>query len=146
MSINNETDGATFYEEKAQIIYDWECPACNFYCRQLYTRRHGGPFELINARNNPAAIEEITLKGLDIDQGMVLKIGVEIYYGYEAIHKISNLAIPSNFFNRLNIWLFRSRFRSKLFYPILCVCRNLLLKFLGRTKINNLGLTDNDMF
>ena len=38
-----------------------------------------------------------------------------------------------------NYWIFRSEWRSRLLYPLLRSCRNLLLKCLGKTKVNNLG-------
>ena len=34
-------------------------------------------------------MEEITAAGLDIDQGMVVKVGGQIYYGPDAIHVLA---------------------------------------------------------
>jgi predicted DCC family thiol-disulfide oxidoreductase YuxK len=128
------------------LVYDWECPACNLYCHQLCIRESGGQFSLINARENPEVMKQITARGFDIDQGMILKMNNQFYYGAEAIHKLALIASPSTLFNWLNIWIFRSRLRARLLYPILRACRNFLLKLLRRTKINNLGLADNKRF
>ncbi|MDA1091533.1 MAG: DCC1-like thiol-disulfide oxidoreductase family protein [Proteobacteria bacterium] len=128
------------------LVYDWQCPACNLYCHQLCARETGGRFRLINARDNPEVMKEITARGFDIDQGMILKINNQFYYGAEAIHTLALISSPSTVFNRLNIWIFRSRRRSELLYPVLRACRNFLLKLLRRTKINNLGLPDNERF
>jgi hypothetical protein len=49
-------------------------------------------------------------------------------------------------FNRLTYWSFRSQAASRILYPVLRSIRNLLLKSLGKTKINNLGVTGNDRF
>lgn len=88
----------------------------------------------------------ITARGFDIDQGMVLIMNHHFYFGADAIHKLVLIASPSTVFNRFNIWIFRSRRRAELLYPVLRACRNFLLKLMRRTKINNLGLPDNVRF
>ncbi len=128
------------------LVYDWQCPACNLYCHLLCIREAGGQFRLVNARDNPEGMKEITARGFDIDQGMVLKMNHQFYFGADAIHKLALIASPSTVFNRINIWIFRSRRRAELLYPVLRACRNFLLKLLRRTKINNLGLPDNERF
>ncbi len=128
------------------LVYDWQCPACDLYCHLLCIREPGARFRLIDARDNPEVMKEITARGFDIDQGMILNMNNQFYYGAEAIHKLALIASPSTVFNRLNIWIFRSRRRAQLLYPVLRASRNFLLKLLGRTKINNLGLPDNEWF
>ncbi len=128
------------------LIYDAECPVCDSYCRLVRIRASVGKLKLIEARKSAAAMEEITRAGLDIDQGMVLKIGDELYHGSDAINTLALISSPSGLFNRLNYWVFKSRILSRLIYPILRFFRNLLLKTLGRTRINNLRLENNDRF
>ncbi len=128
------------------LVYDWQCPACNLYCHLLCIRESGGQFRLVNARDDSDVMKEITARGFDIDQGMILKMNDQFYYGADAIHKLALIASPSTVFNRFNIWIFRSRRRSELLYPVLRAGRNFLLKLLRRTKINNLGLPDNERF
>ena len=89
---------------------------------------------------------EITSQGLDIDQGMVLKMGDQLYYGSDAIHALALIGSRSGVFNRLNYWIFKSKTVSSILYPILRFCRNLLLKILGKCKINNLGAEKNEKF
>jgi len=91
-------------------------------------------------------MEAITVAGMDIDQGMVLKLEDQLYYGSDAIHVLALISNRSGVFNRLNYWLFSSRYLSRLVYPILRALRNLLLKLLGRSRINNLGIPGNDRF
>ena len=105
-----------------------------------------GRLRLVNARSNPDVMKEITAQGFDIDQGMILKMNDQFYYGAEAMHKLALVASPSTAFKRLNYWVFCSRRRSERFYPVLRTCRNFLLKLLRRTKINNLGLPNNERF
>ncbi len=133
-------------DDEWELVYDWQCPACNLYCHQLCIRESGGQFRLIDARDNPEVMKEITARGFDIDQGMILKMNDQFYYGADAIHKLALIASPSTVFNRFNILIFRSRRRAQLLYPVLRASRNFLLKLLGRTKINNLGLPDNERF
>ena len=101
---------------------------------------------LVDARDGGPVVEEITAAGLDIDQGMVLKTGDTLYYGADAIHALSLLSTRSGVFNRLTYWLFRSRRLSRILYPVLRSGRNLLLKMLRKTKINNLERPGNERF
>ncbi len=128
------------------LVYDKQCPACHYYCQLVRIRESVGQLRLVDAREPGAIIREITSAGLDIDQGMVLKMGNALYYGSDAIHMLSLIGSPSGFFNRINYWMFRSRLLAKILYPVLRFFRNLLLKMLGKTKINNLDQAGNDRF
>lgn len=128
------------------LVYDKECPLCNAYCRMARIKKSVGNLRLVDARDPSAVMDEITLKGLDIDQGMVLKVEDNLYYGSDAIHVLSMMSSRSGIFNRLTYWAFRSRSASHFLYPILRFFRNLLLKVLGKTKINNLELENNNRF
>ena len=133
-------------EEEILLVYDRECPACDTYCRLVRIRDSVGKLKLINARDPSAIIEEITAQGLDIDQGMVLKMGGQLYYGSDAIHALALISSRYSLFNQLNYRIFKSRSLSHIIYPFLRFCRNLLLKILGKTKINNLRLENNEKF
>jgi predicted DCC family thiol-disulfide oxidoreductase YuxK len=128
------------------LIYDKECPACNNYCQVVQIRKTVGELRIIDAREKSEIMDEITAQGLDIDQGMVLKMGGALYYGSDAIHALALISCRSGVFNRLNYWVFRSKTVSKFLYPILRFFRNLLLKMLGKSKINNLKQPDNENF
>ena len=132
--------------EQIILVYDKECPACNNYCQYVRLRETVGELHIVNARDNHAIMQEITAAGLDIDQGMVLKVGGKLYYGAEAIHRLALLSTRSGIFNRINFWLFKSARVSAVLYPILRSCRNLLLKLLGKSKINNLKQAGNKRF
>ena len=132
--------------EEILLVYDKQCPACNSYCQVVRIRETFGELKLVDARESCAVMDEITSQGLDIDQGMVLKMGGQLYYGSDAIHALALISSRSGLFNRLNYWIFKSKILSHVLYPILRFFRNLLLKLLGKTKINNLGLKDHDRF
>jgi predicted DCC family thiol-disulfide oxidoreductase YuxK len=120
------------------LVYDKECPLCDAYCRMVRIRQSVGELKLVDARGESDVVQEITRLGLDIDQGMVVKVDDVLYYGSDAIHVLSMMSSGSGVFNRLNHWIFRSRARSLVLYPLLRDCRNLLLKLLRKTKVNNL--------
>jgi predicted DCC family thiol-disulfide oxidoreductase YuxK len=128
------------------LVYDKECPACNAYSRLVRIRESVGVLTIINAREHNDVLDEITAHGLDIDQGMVLKMGDQLYYGSDAIHALALISSRSGVFNRLNYWIFKSKTLSSWIYPILLFFRNLLLKILGKTKINNLDRKDTKTF
>ena len=109
-------------------------------------QKASGNLQLIDARDSSPVMNKITTLGWDIDQGMVLVVNDNLYYGADAIHALTLLSGPIGIFNRFNYWIFRSKRVSKVLYPALRTCRNLLLKVLGKTKINNLSLEDNNRF
>ena len=57
------------------LVYGTKCPLCNAYCRAARVRQAADALRLIDARESSAVLNEITRKSLDIDQGMVVKIG-----------------------------------------------------------------------
>jgi len=128
------------------VVYDKQCPACDFYCNLVRIREDVGTLVLHDAREGGDIMEEITARGWDIDQGMVVKTGTEMYYGADAIHVLALLGTNRGFFNRLAYGCFRSKAVSRVFYPVLRLLRSILLKMLGKTKINNLGIEGNDRF
>jgi predicted DCC family thiol-disulfide oxidoreductase YuxK len=133
-------------KELILLVYDKQCPACDFFCNLARIRADVGDLKLIDARDASPIMDEITLAGLDIDQGMVLKVGKQLYYGSDAIHALSLMSTRTGLFNRLSYWMFKSRSAARILYPVLRALRNLLLKLLGKTKINNLGVAGNDRF
>ena len=105
-----------------------------------------GEITLINARDDSAIVREITGKGLNLDQGMVLKIDDCLYFGADTIHTLALLGSRSGVFNKINYWIFKSKIRSRFLYPILKFGRNILLKVIGRTRINNLNKDGSSKF
>ena len=132
--------------EEILLVYDRECPACNMYCQIIKIKESVGDLQIVDAREDTSVLKQITKERLDIDQGMVLKMGNQLYYGADAIHALALIGSESDIFNRINHWFFKSKKRSLLFYPLLRTCRNLLLKLLRKSKINNLDLKDNHKF
>ena len=128
------------------LVYDKQCPVCDAYCRMVRIRESFGMLRLVNARDASAIMDEITAKGLDIDEGMVLKVGSTLYYGADAIYALALMSSRSGVFNWLTFWIFRSKSLSAILYPLFRFFRNLLLKLLRKSRINNLGLSRRERF
>lgn len=127
-----------------KLVYDRECPVCRFYAERVHLA--DGKLECVNAREQSELRDELSAVGIDIDTGMVVKVGDELYFGGDAIHELALRSSGAGFFNKLTARLFRSPRVAKVLYPPLVRCRNGLLKILGRTRINNLGKADKKRF
>ncbi len=125
-------------EDVIYVVYDDDCPFCRNYCKYVRLKENVGNLHLVDARKELELMNEITKMGLDIDQGMVLKIDARIYYGADAIHILSLLSSRSGIFNRINYYIFNSEKASKILYPFLRDCRSLALKVMGIPFIKNL--------
>jgi predicted DCC family thiol-disulfide oxidoreductase YuxK len=128
------------------VAYDQECPVCDFYCKRIDVQQSAGHLRRINARADSEIMDEITARGLDIDEGMVVRVGDRLYYGADAIHELALLSSGKGFLNAMSRLMFSSRRVSRALYPIFRFLRNMLLKILGRTRINNLQQADNEHF
>ena len=133
-------------EDEILLVYDTQCPACDTYCRLVRVEESVGKLKLVDARESSEIMNDITDAKLDIDQGMVVKYKDVLHYGSDAIHALALMSRQKGIFNRMNHYIFRSKTRARLFYPVLRFARNLLLKLLRKTKINNLGVIDNHRF
>jgi hypothetical protein len=97
--------------------------------------RQSVSLRLVNARDGGALVDEVRRAGLDLDGGMVLKMGDRLYHGADCIHVLALLGSPSDAFNRVNAAIFRSERLSRLLYPVLRAGRNATLRLLGRSKV-----------
>jgi predicted DCC family thiol-disulfide oxidoreductase YuxK len=118
------------------LLYDGECPFCTTYVKLVRIREIVGKLRLVNARDGGPEFEEVKAAGLDLDEGMVLKLSGRLYHGHDCIHALSLLSESKGVFNCFNAWAFRSKARSALLYPTMRAGRNLALRMLGRSKIN----------
>ncbi|MBT8131391.1 MAG: DUF393 domain-containing protein [Gammaproteobacteria bacterium] len=128
------------------LVYDQQCPFCDAYCRLVRVRSAAGELELVDARQGGPVVDRITARGWDVDEGMVLIVADQMYYGSDAIHALALMSTRTGFFNRLNYLIFRSGPLARLLYPLLRTGRNLALKLLRRSRINNLELEGRERF
>lgn len=122
------------------LVYDGECPVCSAYSKALALRQLESRFEIVNARQYHPILEIINQKGLDLNEGFVLKIGNEYFHGADAIQRLALISTGAGLFNRLNYFIFNSAYLSRILYPLLRTGRNILLYLLGRKKLNPASL------
>ncbi|RSK38349.1 DUF393 domain-containing protein [Rhodovulum iodosum] len=117
------------------LLYDGDCPFCSRYVALVRIRDAVGPLRLINAREGGPEFDEVMAKGLDLDGGMVLKLSGQFYHGQDSIHALALLSAATGPISRFNGWVFRSRTRAAVLYPVLRAGRNMTLRLLGRKRI-----------
>ncbi len=122
--------------ETVSLIYDGECPVCRHYARTVRLRESVGELVIIDARRAPAVLAEVSARGLNLDEGMVLKLGSRYLHGADAVHAVALLSSPVGWLNRMNYLLFRSARLSRWSYPAMRGARNLLLRILRKDKIH----------
>ena len=124
------------------LVYDGECPVCSAYSQMTRIRDDLGGMVLVDARAPSPVLDEITAAGLDMDEGMVLKVGDQLFFGADAVHMLALLSTRQGWLNRMNRMLFGSPALARVAYPVARSMRNLLLRLLGRGRIRNLGRSD----
>ena len=129
---------------EAWLAYDGDCPFCNRYVKYMRLRDSVGPLDLVNARDGGPRVEEILRAGLDLDEGMVLKLGDRYYHGADCIHALALLSGEADWFNRINAVIFRSPRLSGALYPVLRAGRNTVLWMLGRSRISSPGISGDE--
>jgi predicted DCC family thiol-disulfide oxidoreductase YuxK len=140
-AVSEREDGRRLEEPEAWVVYDGQCPFCSRYVALLRLRDTLGRVELVNARDGGSLVDEIVAAGLDLDEGMALKMNGRLYHGDECIHRLALLSTPSTTFNRINRAIFRSKTMSRALYPVLRSGRNAILRMLGRPKFGDPGQT-----
>jgi predicted DCC family thiol-disulfide oxidoreductase YuxK len=125
--------------DELALIYDGKCPVCTAYSCTVDIGDEAAPaIRRIDARGDDAMVKLATAAGLDLDEGMVVSYRGKFHHGADALHLMATLAPARGLWNRVNRFMFSSRAASRLMYPLLRSGRNLLLRLLGRKKINNL--------
>ena len=123
-------------QDAVWLLYDEDCPFCSRYVRLIRLKKSVGDLLLVNARHPSPYRDEVQNAGLDINDGMTLKYGQQLYHGDACIHMLALLSTRLNAVNKLNAWLFKSPARAKLLYPLLRAGRKFLLWLLGRKMID----------
>ena len=111
------------------IVYDGECPFCSNYAAYAVLRSRIANLELKNARDSDDPIvADLWRRGFDLNEGMVFDDGHTIYYGSDAVKRISALISKNSSF--LN-GLIASSGVARSIYPLLRAGRFLALRVRG---------------
>ncbi|HEY7773169.1 MAG TPA: DCC1-like thiol-disulfide oxidoreductase family protein [Marinagarivorans sp.] len=124
-----------FEDDSNLLVYDGECPVCSRYATFVKFQKAVGPVSLINARERADIVEAMAERNMDIDEGMLLKLGNDVYYGDECLEAIALYSDESRWLQRQHNRLFIKKGAAKNIYPKLRAGRNALLKLMGIKKI-----------
>lgn len=117
------------------IVYDGECPFCTNYVKYMKLKATLGEVRLVNARDGGEVVERVVAAGYDLDEGMALVDGGNIYHGADCMNRLALMSTQSDLVNRINASIFRSRTLSRVLYPALRAGRNATLFLMGRKPI-----------
>jgi predicted DCC family thiol-disulfide oxidoreductase YuxK len=107
------------------IIYDGDCPFCSSYVALLRLREQYD-VRLIDARKEPAVAARY---GLDLNEGMIVELDGTVHHGARAMSLLARLSGPLS--------PLRSERVASAVYPFFRFGRNVALKVLGRSQIQN---------
>lgn len=122
-------------QDGVTVIYDGECPFCATYVSLMRLRETAGPVALVDARGSHPVLDEVAARGLDLNEGMVVRLDGQYLHGDAAMTALALLSTPSGPFNRAMRGLFRSPARAARLYPWLVRGRNATLRLLGRRPL-----------
>ncbi len=123
--------------ENIELVYDGQCPICTVYCKNIQVD-DDVQLSLNDARKSSPTLNEITERGLDIDEGMVANIDGTLYYGSDAMQEIAKRSQQRGWLAPLNKIFFNTQKKSNIFYPAGKAIRNILLRVLNIDDIHNL--------
>ena len=119
---------------KLDIYYDGECPFCSSFVK-MSRLKSMYDVSLFNLRDLPDKAEDFAKRGCDVDEGMIVQLNDEIYFGYEAVHIIAVLSNENKVLGRVYNLLFSNRVFVRFLYPFMRAGRNFTLFLLRRDKI-----------
>ena len=119
------------------LVYDGDCPLCRASAQAVRVKKAAGKLMTLDARHAEGheLIEAIKARGLDLNQGIVVRFHGQLYHGVDALHLLALLGSSHDLFNRFNAWFFKSKARVALFYPFMKSVRALSLLVQGKGAI-----------
>ena len=118
------------------LLYDGECPFCSAFVSMQRMRAAGINLKLLDAREQPELVPAFYHQGLDVNEGMIMRLGDTVYYGGDVMNMVALMTGPTGLFNRVLAVAFSNRRVSLFLYPFLRTGRNAALALLGRKKID----------
>ncbi len=117
------------------ILYDKECPFCDAYIRYNRFREQFPDAKIVNAREDCEYRRAAEARGMDINEGMVVFLGGEIFHGADAMNTLSLITTGSALFNKAVSAVLSNRAVARAVYPLLNAGRKIALFLLGRKQI-----------
>ena len=122
-------------KKRIEIYYDGDCPFCTKFV-VLSKLKKEYEVSINNLRDFPDKVKEFNKKSIDVNEGMIVILENEIYFGHQAVHLITILSDKKYFLSKIYKIFFSNLTFTKFLYPIMRLFRNITLKILGRKKIN----------
>lgn len=119
------------------LLYDNECPFCSAYVKLVRLRKAGIDLKLLEGRTHLDLVRQHAAEGRDINEGMVLRLNGQTYFGGDVMNVLALMSTPSGPINILNKAIFSSRTTARLLYPALRAGRNLTIRLRGQQPIKH---------
>ena len=71
------------------LLYDGECPACRSYVAMARLRRQRPDLKILDGRKQPDLVADLRRRGYEVNEGMVLSLDGQLYFGPEATRMIA---------------------------------------------------------
>ena len=117
------------------LVYDGHCPMCSAFSQRLQLVKAAGELELVDARGDHYLLPELKRRQIDLNKGMVVLVGDEIYQGVDATYVLAGMTRKRGFFNRCTYVIFSRKWLAMVIYPVLKLIRSILLFVLWRKPI-----------
>ena len=117
--------------EKIVLIYDGECPFCERYSDYISLRRTR-EIALRDAREHPDLVNELRSRGYDLNKGMALLWGDDVYLGRSAMSVLDTLTMTRGAWDASLRHFLRIPGMLYVVYPICRLFRWIALKLLGK--------------
>lgn len=124
-------------QNELDILYDGECPVCQFYVTRTEFEDSSLQINRIDARQALERCEAAAHEGADINQGLIVTHAGQTYHGSAALHYLALQSKRSGAFNRLTRTVFANERLSRCLYPLLRGLRNALLRLLRIAPISS---------
>ncbi|WP_269622605.1 DCC1-like thiol-disulfide oxidoreductase family protein [Prochlorococcus marinus] len=119
-------------ESRLLFIYDGECPFCNHFAELIELKSSLPNISILNGRENLNKLNDLYVKGYDLNKGAILLNGKNILHGASAIHYIcSQISSPSDSLLKVLSLTFSSKQRTKIIFPFLLIARRAALILKG---------------
>tara|TARA_B100000242_G_C42960006_1_gene445209 strand:+ start:651 stop:905 length:255 start_codon:yes stop_codon:yes gene_type:complete len=79
--------------------------------------------------------KELLSSGYNLDEGMLVRLEKQNFFGYEAMLFLASTSSNSNITNKIFSIFFSNKKLASIIYPLLVVGRNIILFLLNRKKI-----------
>lgn len=112
------------------LLYDGECPVCAGFVKFAEFRRRHPDLKLLDARHEPDLVARLRRDGYDINEGMVLVVDGQLYFGAAASERLASYRSDLSPGKRAAMAAI-----SASPYPLLRGIRNALLRVRGTSLI-----------